>query len=66
MQFSFSEKTMEICLKANDWNRGWDGVRWVHINMNSDHVDYSLKDAFSMLLTSKNLYGKQFEEGWKL
>lgn len=63
--FTFDNAMIERCLKANGWSHGWDGIRWVHISMNADKIDYTLKEAFKILLTSNNLYGKQFEYGWK-
>ena len=64
--FEFDENMMAICLIANEWSKGWDDARWASPNGNADYADYSTKDAFQMLLTSKNLYGRQFESGWKV
>lgn len=66
MTFTYTENMMVDCLLANGFSRGWDGVRWVHSGINADYCDYSLKEAFSILLTSKNLYGKQWESSFKL
>lgn len=65
MVFQFDENMMKTCLEANGWSYGWQPGRWVHDGVNADHCDYSMKEAFSILLQSANLYGRQFEYGWK-
>lgn len=65
MTFTYTEEMMIECLLANGFTRGWDGVRWVPDSVNADYCDYTLKDAFAILLASKNLYGKQWESSFK-
>jgi hypothetical protein len=64
--FEFDENMMTICLLANGWNKGWIDSEWVHISMNADHGGFTTKEAFSRLLAKNNLYGRQFENGWKV
>ena len=65
MTFTYTEPMMIECLKANGWCTGWDDKNWVPPGANADYCDFKLERAFAMLLTSKNLYGKQFDGGWK-
>jgi hypothetical protein len=64
--FEFDESMMTICLLANGWKHGWINGQWAHENMNTDYGGYTLKEAFSRLLANNNLYGRQFENGWKV
>ncbi len=66
MVFQFDEQMMKTCLEANGWSYGWEPGRWVTTGINADYCDYSLKEAFEMLMQSKNLYGKQFQHGWRM
>lgn len=65
LTFQYDEEMMVICLKANGYSLGWDNKNWVPPGMNGDHFDLATEYAFKMLLESKNLYGKQFDRGWK-
>ena len=66
MIFQFDEEMIETCLKANGWTYGWQKGRWVNKGINPDYCDYSMKEAFSIHLKSVNLYGTEFERGWKI
>ena len=65
MIFTYTEEMMVDCLVANGWGHGWDDIHWVHAGINADYCHYSLKEAFSILLRSKNLYGDQWESSFK-
>lgn len=66
--FTFDEEMMIVCLESNGWTRGWTESwavpEWTPSNQNADYASYSIFEAFSMLLKSKNLYGSQWQHGW--
>lgn len=64
--FEFDEQMMTICLLANGWSEGWARGDWIGPGMNADHGGFTLKEAFCRLLMKSNLYGRQFESGWKV
>lgn len=64
--FEFDEQMMTICLLANGWTSGWATGRWIGPDMNADYGDFTLQEAFKRLLLKSNLYGRQFENGWKV
>jgi len=65
MTFTYDEDMMADCLRANGWSERWAEGNWAPDNIQSDYCGFDLKEAFSMLLTSKNLYGEQWEKMWK-
>ena len=66
LTFEFDENMITICLLANGWTKGWINSEWVHASMNPDYGGFSTKEAFQRLLQNSNLYGRQFERGWKV
>lgn len=66
LAFEFSEEMMTIALLANGWSEGWKTGDWVSPSMNADCGGYSLKEAFSRLLLSKNLVGENLNDCWRV
>jgi hypothetical protein len=64
--FEFDENMMTICLLAHGWSNGWVSGRWLGPDQNADYGDFSTQEAFKRLLWKANLYGRQFEDGWKV
>jgi len=63
MSFSFDDEMIDVALRANGWSDLWNPDNWVHdSHENKDWSGVSKREAFEILLCSKNLIPRDKNE----